>query len=332
MKSWNLETPNRTFDESYETQWTRRFLDPDVQYRWTIPGNYMISPIPPIPSITTIQTFSLTTNSLTVRATTENIPSSGNVIIFTNTINSSPGATSVGTVTASQLNSGTTLSGTFSDTNTYYVFFQYPSGTFINSPTSSYKIPVPVQYPPTGLTSNTTVISGQVYGNGTYTTTASLSYPGQNPYNAFDYNTATLWGSDAYPGGGGGYSLSSPYQYVKGVYFTNIGGTSVGGEWLEIVLPVSITVTSYSIQSRNDTYWGQTPGGFYLTGFNGTNYTSLDRRTGITWSGSSQIKTFTVTGASSYSTIRIVVTNTSGGSPGPAYDFCSMAELILFGY
>ena len=51
MTSWNLETPYRKFEESYETQWSRRFLDPDVQYRWTIPGNYMILPPPKPPTV-----------------------------------------------------------------------------------------------------------------------------------------------------------------------------------------------------------------------------------------------------------------------------------------
>lgn len=38
---WNLESPHRKFEETYETQWMRRFMDKDVQYRYTTQGNYV---------------------------------------------------------------------------------------------------------------------------------------------------------------------------------------------------------------------------------------------------------------------------------------------------
>lgn len=101
----------------------------------------------------------------------------------------------------------------------------------VNSYTS---FPVPsVRYPPAPLTANTTALTGQAYGNGTYVLSASATAIHQ-PFNIFDGVTTSV----------GSYGWVSEQSYINatGLYpfsgytakTTSVSGIgdAVSGEWV----------------------------------------------------------------------------------------------------
>jgi len=188
-------------------------------------------------------------------------------------------------------------------------------------------------YPSAALSSNTTTISGQVYGNGVYFTIGS-SYDNATTdaaWCAFNRITGTAFNSQIWGANGPSYTSSSPYNYTGNTYFTTISGVgSIGGEWLDITLPNFIILKSYSLQARTDAYPGQMPGGYYIVGSpdNGITWVNLNQQTGLVWS-SSQVQTFTVTTATAYNRYRIVITNINSAT-GNNY-FTSIGEWMLYG-
>ena len=96
-------------------------------------------------------------------------------------------------------------------------------------------------------------------------------------YNAFDENPNTYWecanlGND--PGFGytqNPYTNSRPSTYVGGgsnynKYKTNVQGSTIYGEWIQIRLPYSVFLGSYGILTRRDSK--QYPRKFYILGSN----------------------------------------------------------------
>lgn len=194
------------------------------------------------------------------------------------------------------------------------VFFQ---GSFISIVPSS-------EYPPVALTSGTTAISGQSYGNGTYVASGSSYYLNNSLYlyfRAFDKdNGANFW-----HGNFGSYSASAPYAWTGG---TSVTTTGVGnGEYVQLKLPSAVTVTSYQISTRSDFNLGYTyaPTAFALAGSNdGTTWTVVDSESGISWTVNSS-RAFTVSTPSAYSYYRLVVFNCNGNS------YTSIGEIRFFG-
>lgn len=165
---FNLETPNKKFEESYETQWMRRLIEPiksqetlpeppiahrkieeayetrymrdfnalDIPYKWSSPGNYWAQvPGIPIPGVSVVYSLLITQNSLFVQADSVNVLEGYYVVI--NTTNTPSGGTTLSpVVTPQQLSQGVTLSGTFTADVRYYVFFLYRN-TNVPSPPSS---------------------------------------------------------------------------------------------------------------------------------------------------------------------------------------------------
>lgn len=126
-------------------------------------------------------------------------------------------------------------------------------------------------YPPIPLTSNSTVISGKNYGNGTYITTASI-FESQGSYNAwhpFNLDITQPWGSNGYSGA---------YQ---GATTTTVSGVSQPGEWVQIQLPNQILLSHCSISSNSNNY---VPISFVIAGSNnGSTWDSLYDKTNHTW-------------------------------------------------
>lgn len=89
--------------------------------------------------------------------------------------------------------------------------------------------PVSYRFPPAQLTANTTTISGQSYGNGTYIVTSSsaTSAPGKDIYFIFNYNLSDYWSTynNKYTSGTGIY---------KGTTTTTASGIVCSGEWVQI--------------------------------------------------------------------------------------------------
>lgn len=117
-------------------------------------GNYIQSPFglsSTVPEITSIQTFTMTSTSLTVKATSANIPLDGLVNILVNGVY-------INRVSASQLSSGITVSGTFTG-GMKSVSFEYPSGVLLTSPSKTFELPL---YEFTSFTFTTAGKSGSI--------------------------------------------------------------------------------------------------------------------------------------------------------------------------
>ena len=174
-----------------------------------------------------------------------------------------------------------------------------------------------VQWPPVALTTNPNTLSSQTYGNGTYTISATATTNG-TLYNPFSYVT-------------NGYIYwSSPATYIASGAYTgsNVTATSYFGEWLQIQLPTSITLKTYSVRGRPDAT-EQTPRTWYIFGSSdGSTWTLLDTQTSVSWpSSGTTLQTFTPSSTTvSYLYFRFVVNaiGTSGYSP-PA----SISQWIL---
>ena len=169
-------------------------------------------------------------------------------------------------------------------------------------------------YPPAPMSSyllDTTGNTAVSYGQGKYV--ASASTESTNPWpawQAFDGSQVTYW-QDV---NSSLYSSSSPYGYIASVTTVDVLGNPWAGEWCQLQLPVSVLLSSYSVQGFTAPYG---PASWVLLGSrDGTNWTFVDRRTGITWSGSLPvtIQTFTVNVTQAYNYYRYIVLNTVGNS------------------
>ena len=100
------------------------------------------------------------------------------------------------------------------------------------------------QYPPVDMTGNTTNVSGQSYGNGTYTASSSTSFGGgYAPYMGFTATTSQWWAS-------GGYRYNTVTGLAGGTNGTTTtisSGTTYTGDWCQVAMPLSITVRSYKM-------------------------------------------------------------------------------------
>jgi hypothetical protein len=150
------------------------------------------------------------------------------------------------------------------------------------------------EYPPAAMTADTSVLSGNRYGNGTFIASASSSNVLANihdTFRAFDKNTTTtFWLSEN--------NVSYFYNATTGLYegISSLGGIS--GEWLKLQLPEPIVLTTYSISPRQDYADNRTPKEYKILGSNdNTNWTVVDDRT-----GSNALADWT-TAARSFSTI-----------------------------
>jgi hypothetical protein len=181
-----------------------------------------------------------------------------------------------------------------------------------------------VQWPPAAMTSNTTALTGQVYGNGTYT--ASSNNGTTTEFNAFDYNTGTIFGA-------GTNYLTGAGTYI-GPNSTTISGTSVSGDWLQIQLPTTMTLRRYDIVGRQDSnYWQlRNPTTFWIAGStNGTTWSNVHYQSGLT--PPQEGITITVpqtTNAVPYSYYRMVV-SVIGNGTGTGRNILTIASWNLYG-
>jgi hypothetical protein len=134
-----------------------------------------------------------------------------------------------------------------------------------------------VQWPPVSMTSNTTAVSSQLYGNGTYIATASV--PNNGIWVIFDNNISTYYEQ----------ATAFPYNYTTGTYIgsnvTTISSVSVSGEWFQVQLPTSIILRSYTLVGRQTgNYWRlRNPTTFWIAGSNnGTTWSNVHQQTNIT--------------------------------------------------
>jgi hypothetical protein len=173
-------------------------------------------------------------------------------------------------------------------------------------------------YPPAALTGHVTNITTSTYGKGYYIVSASsefsTSYQG---WRLFD-RTGTQWAS------GYTYSASSPYSHNGTITTSDTNGINYSGEWIQIQLPLSISLTAYTLTGTS----GQSikfPARFYILGsINGVNWTLVSQQSAIPYSASPQLFTVNTTRAFTY--YRIVINQLTGN--GIVADF---SEWLLYG-
>lgn len=160
-------------------------------------------------------------------------------------------------------------------------------------------------YPPVALTGYSTTVSGQAYGNGLYTVSASSSQ-GSGAFNAF---TTTTNANSGWNSANSGSSYHGGTGLYTGTVSAVIGGQSYPGDWLSISMPSAVYLGSYAIFPRSGTC-GATPGNtespaqWVLAGSNDcTTWAPIDSRSGVTYSSTTPgvNASFSVTPAAAYS-------------------------------
>jgi hypothetical protein len=155
------------------------------------------------------------------------------------------------------------------------------------------------EFPPAPMTTNTTAISGQAYGNGTYIASASDVFDSNyQAFKAFNKSSATAfdrWNSS----GSGTFTTTN---------ITGGSGSTATGSWLQLQVPVGgIIMRSYSLHQPEPgvvmTAW------LMLGSTDGTNWVQLDSETGQTFGTTPRI--YNITNNTSYTRYRLV---SQGGS------------------
>jgi hypothetical protein len=204
---------------------------------------------------------------------------------------------------------------------------------FINSYTSfPVVVQTSVEYPPPGfpMNANSTPITGQPYGNGTYVaSSSSINQVNQSPWKAFDKSiadgTLDYQSSWAYAGAGGAY---------EGGFTTTISSLPTAGEHISLLLPSAIVLKSYSIQSGlnpSSDVWKRSPFTWKLAGSNdaGATWNLIDSTQAATWTAYSQVQTFSIpSNTTPYNNYRLVVTSIQVAS----YGYLLIGEFRLFGF
>jgi hypothetical protein len=175
-------------------------------------------------------------------------------------------------------------------------------------------------YPPAPMSSyllDTTSNSSVSYGVGKYVASASSEYSIYTVWSAFTTTGSSNFWNPNY-NAGGTYGSSSPYTYTGSVVTVDILGNSYAGEWIQLQIPVSVILNNYSVAGYTLSY---SPTKWWVLGSrDGTNWTLVDARTGITnWSGGppTVLQTFTTQGNQGYNFYRMVINQLGGyNSPG----------------
>ena len=186
-------------------------------------------------------------------------------------------------------------------------------------------------YPPVALTGYTTNIQNTSYGAGTYIASSSGEggFGNRNSWAAFTLqNIASInsWWSSL------GTTLGN-YNITTGAYSgspltstIDTNGILYIGEWLQIQMPVSITISSYSILPTTNS--ARAPNTFYLMaskdGINWKCISNVSNRTSWT---QNVYTTFNVISLDTYSQYRIIINSIQTGNDG----YCSIAQLLFYG-
>jgi hypothetical protein len=175
-------------------------------------------------------------------------------------------------------------------------------------------------YPPAAMTANFTNIQNTSYGAGIYIASASSSLGGYTgPYALFNKGTTDLWVSVQQ------YSTSTN-NYTGSVSTIDIFGNLYSGEWLQLQLPVSIILTSFSITIQAGTSVNG-PATFYLlSSLDGINWQSIYQKSGQTWSAGGT-NTFIVNNSRAYNYYRIVTSTVVG----PSTNVVCFQQCVFYG-
>jgi len=162
------------------------------------------------------------------------------------------------------------------------------------------------------MTSASTIINEYITPsilNGTYRCTSSGYSDNYFEYFAFDSNISTFWNS--------GINYDSSGNYI-GTTTTTLKNTStiisVSGEWIQIQLPYSLSLSGYRILPRSD-YSGQFPKNWYMVGSNdGSNWYVIDYQVNISISNTTIYYNYgnSYGNKNYYSYFRMIIMNIAG--------------------
>jgi hypothetical protein len=168
-------------------------------------------------------------------------------------------------------------------------------------------------YPPAPMSSyllDTTSNASVTYGQGKYI--ASASSESAAAWYAFDKTVGS--GSTGYWGTAGSTYNTSTGYVSSAVTTVDTLGNPYAGEWLQVQLPVSLILSSYSLQARGDSFV-QTPINFWVLGSrDGFNWTLVDSRVAVSWTATSQIIVFNSTSSQAWTFYRLVANRVTTGS------------------
>jgi hypothetical protein len=167
------------------------------------------------------------------------------------------------------------------------------------------------EYPPVAV-GLSTVLTGQVYGNGAYTVRASSQAGSFGPANAFDKGLSSFWVSG---------TLYSSGSYIGTTSTSVMGGSPVLGEWIEIVFPENVSIIRYSIAPR----FNFGPTSWTLLGSNdgGSTFYQIDARNGIVNMTGFALNDYDIPQSQAYSIYRFVTHATT-------FDNCQIIELRFY--
>jgi hypothetical protein len=220
------------------------------------------------------------------------------------------------------LGSGTTFNA---GSTTPYIFYRiivtklYNTSTYLSLASWQLYGIETREYPSGCMTANTTNLTTQEYGNGTYIASASTYYDSvQEPWRLYDkvLSTWTNGTSATYLGSGGAYT---------GSVSTTVSGVARSGEWNQIEFPQAITVKSYRLVGHPN-YLGRCPKAFVVAGSNdGSTWTLVDQRSNIgPWANAGF--TYTVSTPTAYKYYRLIVQQTYVAS-----EATTLTEFQIFG-
>jgi hypothetical protein len=183
--------------------------------------------------------------------------------------------------------------GWFTDAFDNKIDSPYPTNTPITSFETGYisVVPDPINpLPPTAMTANTVTLA-----DGSYTATLSTQFSG-TPIGAFDKNYTS------------GFTTQVGYDATTGASTNTFTTNGVGGEWIQLQIPVTRLVQRYDVSILFANATTRAPTSLVLFGSsNGVTWTQMDNRTGLTWSSTAlEIKTFTCQTPLSCTFLRLV--------------------------
>ena len=180
-------------------------------------------------------------------------------------------------------------------------------------------------YPPAPMSSyllDTTGNAAVTYGQGKYVASSSSELASSFSWQAFNKlpqtpATPTEWTTN------NGYASG---VYTGSVTTVDALGIAYAGEWIQLQMPVSVILTTYSIQPSADAANSQSPVKWWILGSrDGLNWTLVDSRSGITVWTNSGTQSFTASATQAYNYFRLVA------NQGISTTLISIAEWTLNG-
>ena len=175
-------------------------------------------------------------------------------------------------------------------------------------------------YPPAAMTNYVTNIQNSSYGTGTYIASASSITSASDAWCAFDKLNGifpNIWVS-------ANSTYTANVAYSGSVNTVDKFGTNYGGEWVQLQMPYSVVLTSYSLQCQTNSTLNM-PTVFSLLGsVDGQSWNIVNQQLFVTWTSNSQVQTFNILTVQAFSYYRLVTNRTTN-------ILVAIGELIFYG-